>query len=96
MCPTLLDKFKEKNTIVCSNAAESLTAMHRHCFALADVAEDFSGALVHKNPKVGLHPTLGCFNGSNIHAHASAVNACVAELMCGVAQRSSCCDVCVQ
>lgn len=54
MCPTLLDKFKEKNTAVCSNAAEALTAMHRHCFALADVAEDFSAALEHKNPKVGL------------------------------------------
>ena len=54
MCPTLLDKFKEKNTIVCNNAAEALTAMHRHCFALADVAEDFSSALEHKNPKVQL------------------------------------------
>ncbi len=32
--------------------AEALTAMQQHCFALADVAEDFSGALDHKNPKV--------------------------------------------
>ena len=52
MCPTLLDKFKEKNSTVCNNAADALTAMHQHCFALADVAEDFSDALDHKNPKV--------------------------------------------
>ncbi|KAK9814323.1 hypothetical protein WJX72_004049 [[Myrmecia] bisecta] len=54
LCPVLLDKFTEKKTNVCTACAEALTLMQRHCFGLADVADELGAALDHKNPKVKL------------------------------------------
>ncbi len=39
----LLDKFKEKNAAVGRSIHEALSAMHKHCFTLADVAEQLAG-----------------------------------------------------
>ena len=39
----LLEKFKEKNAAVGKAAAEALTAMHKYCWALLDVAESLTG-----------------------------------------------------
>jgi hypothetical protein len=50
--PVLLEKFKDKAAVVTRAAAEALGLMHRHCFGLADVAEDVAAALGHQNPKV--------------------------------------------
>eukprot|EP00798_Chlamydomonas_sp_ICE-L_P001437 gene1437-32811_t len=43
---------KEKNVGVTKALAEALTIMHKHCWVLSDVAEDFSGAMGHVTPKV--------------------------------------------
>jgi cytoskeleton-associated protein 5 len=48
----LLEKFKDKASVVNKAATEALEAMARYCFTLADVAEDVAAALVHQNPKV--------------------------------------------
>lgn len=52
LASVLLDKLKEKNAGVTAACRDALDAMHRYCFALADVAEDVVVALEHKNPKV--------------------------------------------
>lgn len=51
-CAVLLEKFKDKASVVNKAATEALQAMARYCFALADVAEDIAAALAHQNPKV--------------------------------------------
>lgn len=48
----LLEKFKDKASVVNKAAMEALLAMARYCFALADIAEDIAAALAHQNPKV--------------------------------------------
>lgn len=48
----LLEKFKDKASVVNKAAMEALQAMARYCFGLADVAEDIAAALAHQNPKV--------------------------------------------
>lgn len=48
----LLEKFKDKASVVNKAANEALLAMARYCFTLADVAEDIAAALVHQHPKV--------------------------------------------
>eukprot|EP00775_Hariotina_reticulata_P007310 gene7310-7523_t len=52
LCPVLLEKFKDKASVVNKAAAEALGAMAKFSFSLADVAEDVSAALAHQNPKV--------------------------------------------
>lgn len=47
----LLEKFKDKAAVVTRSAGEALDALSRHCFVLADVAEDVAAALAHQNPK---------------------------------------------
>lgn len=37
----LLDKLKEKNAAVGRAVGEALTLMHKYCFGLLDVVEDF-------------------------------------------------------
>ncbi|KAK9795603.1 hypothetical protein WJX73_007429 [Symbiochloris irregularis] len=49
--PVLLDKLKDKNLAVCNNSISGLKTFFRHCIALADVADDVTASLEHKNPK---------------------------------------------
>jgi hypothetical protein len=39
----LLEKYKEKNAGVTKAVTDALTNMHKHCFALLDVAETTAG-----------------------------------------------------
>jgi hypothetical protein len=39
----LMEKYKDKNTAVVKSVTEALTNMHKHCWPLLDVAEDFTG-----------------------------------------------------
>lgn len=52
LCPALLERFKEKNIVMSKASEESLRTLAQYCFTLADVAEDVTAALDHKNPKV--------------------------------------------
>ena len=64
--PVLLEKLKDKNTAVCNNSTAALKAFFRFCTGLADVADDFTAAVDHKNPKLKLEALkllqvgLGC------------------------------------
>jgi hypothetical protein len=44
LASVLLEKYKDKNTGVVKATTEALTNMHKHCWPLLDVAEDFTGA----------------------------------------------------
>lgn len=44
LASVLLEKYKDKNTGVVKAVTEALTNMHKHCWPLLDVAEDFTGA----------------------------------------------------
>ncbi|EFJ44246.1 microtubule organizing protein mora [Volvox carteri f. nagariensis] len=48
----LLEKFKEKNSNVGNAVAGALTFMHKYCWSLTEVVEDFTEAMGHANPKV--------------------------------------------
>ena len=50
----LLDKLKDKNTLLCNTVVATLSTWLRHCTTLAELAEDFAAALEHKHPKVKL------------------------------------------
>ena len=50
----LLDKLKEKNTLLCTTVVATLSTWMRHCASLAELAEDFAAAADHKHPKVKL------------------------------------------
>ena len=51
LCPAVLERFKEKNTIMSKAADDALRTMAKHCYALTDVADDLAAAMSHKNPK---------------------------------------------
>ena len=51
LCPAILERFKEKNTIMSKAADDALRTMAMHCYGLGDVADDIATALAHKNPK---------------------------------------------
>jgi hypothetical protein len=51
LCPAVLERFKEKNTIMSKAADEALRTMATHCYGLGDVVDDIATALAHKNPK---------------------------------------------
>jgi len=51
LCPALLERFKEKNTIMCKSAVEALRTMALYCYTVPDVVDDLAAALTHKNPK---------------------------------------------
>lgn len=61
LCPAILERFKEKNSLMSRAADEALRAMAAHCYALADVADDLAAALAHKNPKGGAG-VMCCFS----------------------------------
>ncbi|GIL58886.1 hypothetical protein Vafri_13702 [Volvox africanus] len=48
----LLEKFKEKNSNVGNAVTGALTFMHKYCWSLTEVVEDFTEAMGHANPKV--------------------------------------------
>ena len=50
----LLDKMKEKNTLLGATIVATLGTWVQHCVGLADVGEDFAAAAEHKHPKVKL------------------------------------------
>ena len=50
--PGMLDKLKDKNASVVQKNQDALLEFSRHCFTLADVADDVVAALGHKMPKV--------------------------------------------
>lgn len=50
----LLDRLKDKNTLLCATVVATLSTWLRHCTSLAELAEDFVAALDHKHPKVKL------------------------------------------
>lgn len=54
LCPAVLERFKEKNTIMSKAADDALRTMAVHCYGIGDVADDIAAALAHKNPKVRL------------------------------------------
>ncbi len=56
--PGMLDKLKDKNNSVVAKNRDALLEFTRHCFTVADVAEEASAALGHKMPKVPAQ-TLG-------------------------------------
>ena len=51
LCSSVLERFKEKNTIMSKAADEALRAMSKYCYNLPDVADELVAALSHKNPK---------------------------------------------
>ena len=66
----LLEKFKEKNAAVGRAAAETLSEMHKYCWALLDIAENLAGARLRPlSPlpvAVVICPTCSCtFAGAN-------------------------------
>ena len=48
----MLDKLKDKNSSVVQKNQDALLEFSKHCFSLADVADDVLAALAHKMPKV--------------------------------------------
>ncbi len=54
LCSAVLERFKEKNTIMSKAADDALRTMATYCYGLVDVSEDIATALAHKNPKVRL------------------------------------------
>ena len=52
MLPGMLDKLKDKTTLVIMRIQEALLHFVNHCFALSDVTDDIATALAHKFPKV--------------------------------------------
>ena len=57
MCPDVLQRFKEKNPVMCQAAESCLQTFGTYCYSLKDVSDDIAQALKHKNPKVR-HDTL--------------------------------------
>jgi cytoskeleton-associated protein 5 len=51
LCLAVLERFKEKNSIMSKAADDALRTMAVHCYGLGDVADDIATALAHKNPK---------------------------------------------
>lgn len=51
LCLAVLERFKEKNTIMSKAADDALRTMAVHCYGLGDVADDIATALAHKSPK---------------------------------------------
>jgi hypothetical protein len=51
LCPAVLERCKEKNTIMSKAADDALRVMAVHSYGLGDVVDDISTALAHKNPK---------------------------------------------
>jgi cytoskeleton-associated protein 5 len=54
LCPAVLERFREKNSIMSKAADEALRAMATHCYSLGEVVDEYVAALAHKNPKVRL------------------------------------------
>jgi hypothetical protein len=54
LCAVVLEKFKDKATVVSKAAAEALEAMARYSFSLVDVAE------VGRQPRFSVMP-VACF-----------------------------------
>ena len=52
LLPGMLDKLKDKNSSVVQKNQDALLEFSKHCFSLADVADDILAALAHKMPKV--------------------------------------------
>jgi cytoskeleton-associated protein 5 len=52
MCPDILQRFKEKNPVMCQAADSCLQTFGTYCYSLKDVSDDIAHALKHKNPKV--------------------------------------------
>jgi hypothetical protein len=48
----ILDKFKDKSTIVVRNVLTAATNFITHCYALTDITDELVAALNHKVPKV--------------------------------------------
>lgn len=52
LCPSLLEKFKDKNAPLVTSCRETLDLFAKYSFDIMDVFEEVTGALAHKNPKV--------------------------------------------
>lgn len=50
--PVILEKYKDPKTSIGTAVTDSLSQMHKYCLPLPDLAEDFTAALTHKNPKI--------------------------------------------
>jgi hypothetical protein len=56
----LLEKYKEKNAAVGKSVGEALSAMHKHCFALLEVAETLAGGRIRELRHLLVASAHGC------------------------------------
>lgn len=52
LCPEVMNRFKEKNPVMCQAADSCLQTFGTYCYSLKDISDDIATALSHKNPKV--------------------------------------------
>lgn len=58
----VMERFKEKNTIMSKAADEALRTMATYCYGLPDVTEELAAHLAHKNPKGELKESKNTVN----------------------------------